>query len=1162
MPANRDQLKDALQKPYDRLLFAKDVLRPTFNSLFSLNAALIKPAVELNQTESSVIDSVGIYGKINLEDSTEVICYEILLKPNVRLEYSKVAIQHYVRKLLTAGQAALINFISPSNNNFWRLTLVAKDSVLTEKGIKEKTTYSKRYTFLLGPSETCRTASERFEILSTETKIDSEKLVNAFSVEKLSKAFFDEYTHHYKNFIDYLVKPSIIKSIFNGDEKATRDFSKKLLGRIVFLYFVQKKRWLGAADTNYTDGKKNFIKQLFIQSGGNDSFYPNWLTKLFFETLNKERKDDVFEMPDGKKVKIPFLNGGLFDKEDHDDKLISFPSKLFHNPDNEDDPNYRGFLDFLDSFNFTVYEDSPDEQTVAVDPEMLGHIFENLLEDNKDKGAFYTPKEIVHYMCQESLIEYLATHLSKEYKVYRPLDNDQIEFFGNESRIGQLKLLEEFGDKALNRDDVAGMVKTKNISKLTNEQLHLIDQLLDNVKICDPAIGSGAFPMGLLQEIYSIKELIAYDTRKEWKPAEVKENIIQNSIYGVDIEKGAVDIARLRFWLSLVVDEEKPKPLPNLDYKIVVGDSLVSKFDGEVVEIEWNRTLSSGKGDEYLANIKRLLLKVAAKQKKYFNPDNKDKKKLTAEIRDLKIELLINQISLNRLIYINKNVEVIDSGFGLSAKEKIKNTQIKITIATYDNLLKKLTEIKKQHELPFNHFDWKLDFPEILNPYLVGENAGFDIVIGNPPYLESRSPAFNDEMKDNIRDSIKTRLKNDIELISRGSDLLIYFFEKSISLISSNGWIVLITQNAWLDTDYGKNFQEFLLKHTHVSKIIDSDFKHFNSKDGPNINTVITVFMGNRPINNALSFIKFSDQFSKENKSSSLTYHFEKATEIKSYKYDDEILRLYKWGILLKSEAMILDLILRLRERGKSLDKIFDCNLSVGQGLNLTKDHLVDFEVFENYNDLKNIAVPIMTSDDGAPFILLKTQNYLFPQSRLNGNIVSKLKQLKIKIFVDDSTSKKPPIFILPRGIGRHFCCHNSINAYSSSFVEIYDNDSNISEGIMLNLWLFLNSSICWLLREISGRKNLGGGMLKAEATDLKSFPLYFDFKKIDQIRKIYNSVSTIQVQSPLIELDVKHHIKIDQIVFDFLEINLEERNLFLAILKSLILNRTIKSKT
>jgi len=394
MAANRLQLQNELRKTYDRLLFAKEVLNNVFGSNFSLSSSLIPTNILPNKSESAVIDKVGIYGNIKLEDGTEISCYEILLQPKVKIEQSKVAIQHYVRKLLMAGQAALINFITPVNKNVWRLTLVAKDSELTEQGVKEKTTYAKRYTFLIGPSETCKTAAERFESLSIEKIIDFDALVKAFSVEKLSKAFFDEYTLHYVKFVEYITKSNFKKSVFKDNEKAIRDFTKKLLGRIVFLYFVQKKGWMGASDISYKNGMPDFLMYLFKSSGANSNFYSIWLTELFFNTLNNERTGDDFVMPDGKKVKIPYLNGGLFDKEEFDNNLISFPANSFHNPDNEDDPAKRGFLDFLNAFNFTVYEDSPDDHTVAVDPEMLGHIFENLLEDNKDKGAYYTPKEM------------------------------------------------------------------------------------------------------------------------------------------------------------------------------------------------------------------------------------------------------------------------------------------------------------------------------------------------------------------------------------------------------------------------------------------------------------------------------------------------------------------------------------------------------------------------------------------------------------------------------------------------------------------------------------------------------------------------------------------------------------------------------------------------
>lgn len=838
MAANRIQLQNALHKPYDRVLFSREVLSPVFGSGFILNSALVPAGVLPNKSESAAIDKVWIYGNIQLDDNTEITCYEVLLQPKVRIEQSKVAIQQYVRKLLTAGQAALINFVAPANKNVWRLTLVAKDSVLTDKGVKEKTTNAKRYTFLLGPSETCKTAAERFEVLSTEREITFQTLVNAFSVEKLSKAFFDEYTLHYQNFCDYLQESNYRKSVFNitfpagatkqekdKASKPIRDFVKKLLGRIVFLYFVQKKGWLGASDTDYTDGLGDFIKQLFNKSGGNDTFYSSWLTVLFFDTLNKERPNDDFTMPDGKTVKVPFLNGGLFDKEEFDEHLLTFPAKLFHHPDFEDTiltekskGNARGFLDFLDAFNFTVYEDSPDDHTVAVDPEMLGHIFENLLEDNKDKGAFYTPKEIVHYMCQESLTEYCLSLDFFDYGITM-IDEDK------------RKLIESIIKKK--EVDFELLKKSCQSEESSKSWFRQLEMHLDKVKICDPAIGSGAFPMGLLQEIFSIKELIAYETGKEWKPAEAKLNIIQNSIYGVDIEKGAVDIARLRFWLSLVVDEEKPRPLPNLDYKIVVGDSLISKFDGEIVEIDWELKRSVGKADEYVKNVQRLLIEVADKQKKYFNPNNKNKKKLQAEIRNLKIELLINQLSYNRLAYTEKNP--LKGGFMPTSADIKHNTERELKIAGFNNLIDKLKNLLKNPDEPFNHFDWKLDFPEVLNPYLVPDEKqrGFDIVIGNPPYIKEYT---NRSAFEGIKRTPYYQGKMDIW----------YGFACTmIDLLKNKGIECFIAQNNWITSTGASIFRNKVLTECEIK--IFTDFGNYKVFETAGIQTMIYIFQKSTP---------------------------------------------------------------------------------------------------------------------------------------------------------------------------------------------------------------------------------------------------------------------------------------------------------------------------
>jgi hypothetical protein len=844
--ATKEFLQQQLSNNYDHLLFAKNILSNVFGSCFSLLSEKQK-VIDLTNTEEKVIGEVSIYGLISLPDESDITCYEVKLQPTVKIEQNKVSIQQFVRKLLLTKEAALINFVAPQNNELWRLTLVAKDSILTDEGIEEKTTHPQRYTYLVEKNKTNRTLAERFHQLSIENEIDFDKLKNAFSVEAMSNEFFDEYKEHYQNFVEYLTGKRLVKekqnwvekktskaspflqSIFNGDEKLARDFVKKLMGRIVFLYFVQKKKWLGASTTDYLDGKQDFIKELFDKTGGDQRFFPNGLTELFFNALNKERPKDDWQTPTGETVKIPYLNGGLFIRDEIDKiihkkaDMLTFPARLFSHVDNQDIPDERGFLDFLNAYNFTIYEDSQNDHTVAVDPEMLGHIFENLLEDNKDKGAYYTPKEIVHYMCQESLIEYIRTQLGEQYQIKDENEN------GDQDHIDTIR----FQPKCINIDQIVSLVKDKDETQLEGEQLALIDDYLDTVKICDPAIGSGAFPMGLLQEIFSLKELIANKLDKTFHPAKVKENIIQNAIYGVDVEKGAVDIARLRFWLSLVVDEESPKALPNLDYKIVVGDSLVSKFEGQIVEIDWETKGNVAEAGELLRALKQTLKEISVKQKAFFDPENTNKEILRKEIRNLKLDALQYQVSYNKKYYADYNP--YQGGFAPSSKQKKENASIDLEIKRFNNLLKRIEELKVNTDEPFEHFDWQLDFPEILNPYIKDkESRGFDIVIGNPPYIKeyTSKKAF-----DGFRDSKYYQGK---------MDLWYGFACISIDLLKENGVECFIAQNNWITSSGASIFRNKVLKETKIK--LFTDFWNYKVFKSAGIQTMIYLLKKEVPI--------------------------------------------------------------------------------------------------------------------------------------------------------------------------------------------------------------------------------------------------------------------------------------------------------------------------
>ncbi|MFN4027235.1 MAG: Eco57I restriction-modification methylase domain-containing protein [Flavobacterium sp.] len=762
----KEILKQQFQASYNRGAFEKNVLRPIFQGKVNEYVILDDKtafSIPLTDGEKTIAKSITKYGHIVTADERKIELYEVVLKDDKVVERNKVSIGALVKKQIIGNNAIFVNFTyeNPDDKN-WRFSFIAFDSVFEDGDIKTIETNPKRYTYIFGePDETYKTAVDCFSKLANELEIKIAKIKDAFGVEAMSKAFFDEYRDtHYKNFVNHLIHSNFKKSAFDGDEKAIRDFVKKLLGRIVFLYFLQKKGWLGATTLEYNDGDKNFISNFFKEAKQGADFYPVWLSKLFFDTLNEKRKEDNFTMPDGSVVKIPYLNGGLFEKDSDKTDFITFEPELF-----------ASLFDFFDQYNFTVYEDSPDDHTVAVDPEMLGHIFENLLEDNKDKGAFYTPKQIVQYMTQESLIEYLNTHLSTE------------------------------------KDKISNYIKD-NQAKLTTQELKDIDVLLDNVKICDPAIGSGAFPMGLLQEIFSLKERIAFELGfKVWSPATVKENIIQNSIYGVDIEKGAVDIARLRFWLSLIVDEDLPKALPNLDYKIVVGNSLVSKFEDEVIEIDWNikeGTQNNLFGSSLEEDKQKLLKEISDKQKQFFHTESKDKKKLASEIRITKIKLLSKQIELM----------IETKGFKEDRGQILNKKQLdaKLETESWKNTLEDLKRLEKNSNLPFNHFDWQLDFPEILNPK-VNKNPGFDIVIANPPYLKERD---NAHIFKSVNQSILGQLWHQGKM-----DFWFYFLHKSIDITNEKSTISYITSRYWLNSQGAKKLIKRVSEELSFVNIVD-----------------------------------------------------------------------------------------------------------------------------------------------------------------------------------------------------------------------------------------------------------------------------------------------------------------------------------------------------
>ena len=757
-------------------------------------------------------------GSVRLNDGKNLALFELLLADTVNIQRNRVELNNEISKYIDQEQIHGVLSVFEQVTDDYRFTFSARSTEFDEEesDFVQKKTDTKRYTYVLGKNESCKTPADRFYKLSeNKSEVDINAIQNAFSVEQLSKEFFDKYKKQFEKFWKYIASKEEYNGVFiNGQgerEVKIRNFTKKLLGRIVFLHFLQKKGWMGCPEKElWGAGDKKFMQNLFKDFTHKEQFHSKCLVELFYNTLNAKRDNQTFscEGLEGalNNSKAPYLNGGLFDSDKLESTKIDFPESYFED-----------LFDFFGQYNFTIDENDPNDHEVGIDPEMLGHIFENLLEDNKDKGAFYTPKVIVQYMCQESLIEYLSTKLGAE-------------------TTGEVKQAIE--DLIRNR-------LAEDISDL--DLVEPIAQALFDVKICDPAIGSGAFPMGILNVIYQVIEALYYlqpdsvarvwnisDT--QWQPHLVKKNIIQHSIYGVDIESGAVDIARLRFWLALVVDEVEPLPLPNLDYKIMQGNSLLESFEGiDLSEISdaaaYEAVYESEQIDMFSGEAKkkvRMSLQfedVKTLMDEYFNAnDPETKKDLHKRIDDQ----VLNHIRFTLAEHkrdLQKKVKKLEKKVGLDEaaartweqKEKIRTNskaakalvKLNTELSQYNDKELKLAQLSNSNERPF--FLWHLFFQDVF------EYGGFDIIIGNPPY----GNLFDKKEKLIIR--------SNYEEVQFKVDAYSVFIIHGFRLLKKGGNLYYIIPSTFMDNKFEENVRSLLLEKSKLLLIHELDDNIFDS---------------------------------------------------------------------------------------------------------------------------------------------------------------------------------------------------------------------------------------------------------------------------------------------------------------------------------------------
>ena len=700
-------------------------------------------------------------GKISLADGESIAIYEVELTDNVDIERNRRGI----RDMLTTdwrnmGYAGAFMFCYRQNESVLRFSYVSESWSFNKEGeYKKDSTDTRRFTYLLGEGHRSRTAIQQFEGLR-KSNLTLKDLTKAFSVDAVGDMFFADYKQQYEDILAFITGKRTVKkgnkweekvvgepnneimsqfAAFGDPEKAVRDYVKKLMGRLVFLQFLQKKGWLGVPKNgNWGDGDREFVQHLFANCNNKDHFIDDVLEPLFND-INTEREDDVVSAAVGIDIRVPYLNGGLFEPDAADAVDFLLPAKYM-----------KSMLDFFASYNFTIDENDPDDAEMGVDPEMLGRIFENLLEDNKDKGAFYTPKEIVTYMCRESLIAYLQTDIEKE---------------------EQKEAIRQF------------VTTHKFVEHLPNE----IPQLLKDVKICDPAIGSGAFPMGLLKELFLCRSsLEGFDPKKS---AEIKKHIIQQNIYGVDIEKGAVDIARLRFWLSLIVDEETPEALPNLDFKIMQGNSLLEQYKGiDLSNVTEKKADASGMISIFDDMLDVYRKELREKLEQYYNCANhKQKIALRSEIA----EIVKKQI----------HEQGCDVNFG------------DIDLSGNDQF-----------------FLWHTWFNDVFSRPLKG---GFDIVIGNPPYIKELG---NEDIFSPI-----TKTTFGKKYHAGKMDYWYYFLHKAIEITYRKSIICFITSRYWINSSGAKKLIKHVSEETSFLNILDiGKLKVFDNVVGYHMISILT----------------------------------------------------------------------------------------------------------------------------------------------------------------------------------------------------------------------------------------------------------------------------------------------------------------------------------
>jgi len=769
-----------------------------------------------------------------------------------------------VSRLLNEHPYALFIF-SNRNQRLWHFVNVkyVKDTAQAEK--RKTRRIFRRIT--IGPDEKLRTASERIDLLDL-AKVGKDGISaleiqhahdRAFDVEAVTKQFYDDYCKVFK---------SIRKDISDQTKDWTwaHEYALQFLNRCMFLYFVQRKRWLG----NDIEFVRTFWESYNAEPQKKNSFFSEWLSVLFFEAFNNRFHGGHKQFPDEIKKALqgaPYLNGGLFRENELDGKYAF----------NISDQLFTQVFDFLEKYNFTISEETPFDQEVAVDPEMIGKVYESLVnvspetDERGQAGIFYTPRTEIDMMCRLALVDNLANHLGEKHKnlLYEAV-------FAIEAEE------KKEADRALERVNLWPK----------------LDETLRKIAIVDPACGSGSFLVGMLLILDDLSmranNILGIDETTYAR----RKRIIGSNLYGVDVMRWAVHVAELRLWLQLVIESEledwelKARPLlPNLSFKIRCGDSLVQEVGGV--------NMSHLKAHIALpASLKGRLTSFKGEKAKFYNNDMtceyRDEKQLFQQELKFFKEIIFTQvkdiqgeIKKTKAALRQERARDIDMFTGekevqfkqMEMRDAERQKRIEELSEEMERLTKSSSALKTAQDVPFV---WDIAFVEIFSD----EKKGFDIVIGNPPYVRQESIADPRTPREDVTPENKREYKAKLaqsvyeaflkffgynaksgavgHKIDAKSDLYIYFYLHGLSLLNPKGSFCFITSNSWLDVGYGKDLQEFLLRQCSIRMIIDNQVRR--SFERADVNTVICLFTApserkDAAFDNTARFVMFTEPF-------------------------------------------------------------------------------------------------------------------------------------------------------------------------------------------------------------------------------------------------------------------------------------------------------------